>query len=88
VNGVDVLLHPTAISTAPSLEIEGQAAGKSEYAQDPLNVPASLAGLPAMSVPAGTGADGWPVGMSVVGQWGMEEVVMWAGRAVEAWKVR
>jgi hypothetical protein len=26
--------------------------------------------------------------MSVVGQWGMEEVVMWAGRAVEAWKVR
>lgn len=39
-----------------------------------------------MSVPAGKGPDGWPVGMSVVGQWGMEEVAMWAGRAVETWE--
>lgn len=38
-----------------------------------------------MSVPAGK-ADGWPVGVSLVGQWGMEEVVIWAGRAVESWK--
>lgn len=53
--------------------------------QDLLTVPASLAGLPAMSVPARKGDDGWPVGVSVVGQWGMEEVLFWAGRAIESW---
>lgn len=59
--------------------------GQSEYLQDLLTVPASLAGLPAMSVPAGRYTDGWPIGVSVVGQWGMEEVVFRAGNEVEAW---
>lgn len=109
---VDVLLHPTAINTAPPLhpasasptdpasssnepprslnmnmEKEYGQRGKSanEYVQDVLTVPASLAGLPAISVPAGKGQDGWPVGVSVVSQWGAEGVVLDVAGAVEDW---
>ena len=53
------------------------------YVQDVLTVPASLAGLPAMSVPAGLGEDGWPVGVSVVGQWGCDEMVLDVGTVCE-----
>jgi aspartyl-tRNA(Asn)/glutamyl-tRNA(Gln) amidotransferase subunit A len=86
--GVDVLLHPTAIRTAPLLHPDADpesvpAESRSEYEQDVLTVPASLAGLPALSVPVGTGPDGWPVGVSVVGQWGTDELVLAVGRALE-----
>ncbi len=84
-DGVDILLHPTAIRTAPLLEDADQS-GEHEYLQDLLTVPASLAGLPAMSVPADRGEDGWPVGMSLVGQWGMEDILFWVGKGVESWK--
>lgn len=83
--GVDILLHPTAIRTAPRHDEAKEANGESEYLQDYLTVPASLAGLPAMSVPAGRGADGWPVGVSLVSQWGMENILFWAGRGIESW---
>lgn len=48
-----------------------------------LNVGASLAGLPAVSVPAGRAEDGWPVGVQVVGQWGMEGLVLDVARILE-----
>ena len=85
--GVDVLLHPSAIRTAPPL---AQASYPSDedslasYVQDVLTVPASLAGLPALSVPAGLGEDEWPVGVSIVGQWGCDEMVLKVGRTIEA----
>lgn len=90
-DGVDVLLHPSAIRTAPPLDRRAQeshsggkaALGLSEYLQDIMTVPASLAGLPALSIPAGTGADRWPVGVSVVGQWGCDNLVMHVGKAIE-----
>lgn len=82
-DGVDVLLFPTAVRTAPKF---GQASsGAKEYLQDILTVPASLAGLPAISVPAGRAEDGWPIGVSLVGQWGHDEVVFRAAEGVEAW---
>ena len=84
-DGFDIMLHPTAIRTAPLLSESSTETGKNEYLQDLLTVPASLAGLPAMSVPAGRGKDGWPVGMSVVGQWGTEGLLFWLGRAIEQW---
>jgi aspartyl-tRNA(Asn)/glutamyl-tRNA(Gln) amidotransferase subunit A len=80
--GIDLLLHPTAVQTAPLLSA---ANGKSEYQQDLLTVPASLAGLPALSVPAGT-SDGLPIGMSLMGQWGMESLVFAVGRHIENWQ--
>jgi aspartyl-tRNA(Asn)/glutamyl-tRNA(Gln) amidotransferase subunit A len=81
-SGVDLLLHPTAVQTAPLLS--KNRGDKSEYLQDLLTVPASLAGLPAMSVPAGR-RNGLPVGMSLMSQWGMESLVFSAGKAIEAW---
>ncbi|QRV88793.1 amidase [Ceratobasidium sp. AG-Ba] len=80
--GIDVLLHPSAIRTAPPLSNDADPIDA--YVQDVLTVPASLAGLPALSVPCGTGSDGWPVGASIVGQWGYDPVVCQIGRAVEA----
>ncbi|KAM6497262.1 amidase signature enzyme [Amanita muscaria] len=77
--GVDVLIHASAIRTAPPL---GEDGGLSTYVQDVLTVPASLAGVPAMSVPAGVGREGWPVGVSIVGQWGSERVLMRVGSVV------
>lgn len=81
--GVDVLLHPSAIRTAPPLS-NPNVNSIDAYVQDVLTVPASLAGLPALSVPCGKGSDGWPVGASIVGQWGYDAVVCRIGQAVEA----
>jgi aspartyl-tRNA(Asn)/glutamyl-tRNA(Gln) amidotransferase subunit A len=73
---VDVLLAPTAPTTAPPLFPEaetmdnhGQAYGQivGSYAADAMTVPASLAGLPAVSLPIGLGlTTGLPVGMQVI----------------------
>lgn len=90
--GVDVLLHPSAIRTAPPLTLDTttntyrlkeSSNSLDAYLQDVLTVPASLAGLPAMSIPAGPGEDGWPVGVSVVGQWGCDDMVLSVGRQIE-----
>ena len=78
-----MLLHPSAIQTAPLLDAEKTPGDLSAYVQDVLTVPASLAGLPAMSVPAGSGGDGWPVGASVVGQWGCDDAVLRIGKIIE-----
>lgn len=79
--GVDVIVHPSAVDTAPTLastlkESEGEADAK-EYVEDILTVPASLAGLPAVSVPAGVAEDdGWPVGVTLVSQWGCDKALL------------
>lgn len=46
--------------------------------------PASNAGLPALSVPAGLTPDGLPVGMELVGPAGADDVVLAIGEALEA----
>lgn len=66
-DGVDVVVHASAIGGAPGLD---GSAGLGAYVQDVLTVPASLAGLPAVSVPCG------PVGVSVAGQWGSDRTVL------------
>ena len=86
--GVDLLLTPSAIRSAPHLssltETDGDAAGPmDEYVQDILTVPASLTGMPAMSLPAGEGEDGWPVGVGMVGFWGGERVLFEVGKCLE-----
>jgi len=84
--GVDVLIHPSVIRTAPRLD-EDNAGSKSNldsYLQDVLTVPASLAGLPALSVPMGLGGDGWPVGVSIVGQWGHDKTILNLGKVLGA----
>ncbi|TMJ77856.1 MAG: Asp-tRNA(Asn)/Glu-tRNA(Gln) amidotransferase subunit GatA, partial [Alphaproteobacteria bacterium] len=46
-------------------------------------VPANLAGLPALSVPAGLSADGLPLGLQIVGRAFDEEMVLRVGDVLE-----
>lgn len=80
---VDVLACPCAPSVA---QILGKAAKDPlfGYITDQLNIPGSLAGLPALSVPCGfarpsdgdtPSMDGLPVGLQIIGpQWGEQQV--------------
>ncbi len=63
----DVILTPTAPSAAFELgdKISDPLA---MYLNDVFTVPASLAGLPGVSVPAGLSAEGLPLGLQVLGQ--------------------
>ena len=79
----DVILAPTAPSAAFAL------GDKSDdplamYLNDVFAVPASLAGLPAMSVPAGLNREGLPLGLQIIGQAFDEQGVLNAGLAIEA----
>ena len=86
--GVDVLIHPSAIRTAPTLaEVTSVSAATDDscldsYLQDILTVPASLAGIPALSVPAGYGDDGWPLGITIAGQWGSDKCILRTGQII------
>ena len=53
------------------------------YLNDVFSVPASLAGLPAMSVPAGLDKDGLPLGLQLIGRPLDEQGVLNAGLAIE-----
>ena len=63
----DVLLTPTAPSAAFALG-EKTSDPISMYLNDVFTVPASLAGLPAMSVPGGLDAQGLPLGLQIIGK--------------------
>ncbi|KAG8844786.1 Trimeric GatFAB AmidoTransferase(AdT) complex subunit [Serendipita sp. 411] len=80
---VDFLLHPSAIRTAPALDDPSSSNSLDSYVQDILTVPASLAGLPAVSLPAGYGEDGWPIGISLVGQWGSDHQLLRISKEIE-----
>ncbi|MGH7036976.1 MAG: Asp-tRNA(Asn)/Glu-tRNA(Gln) amidotransferase subunit GatA [Stellaceae bacterium] len=64
---VDALLAPTAPSAAFAVGDTGDDP-VAMYLNDVFTVPASLAGLPAVSVPAGLSADGLPLGLQVIGR--------------------
>jgi aspartyl-tRNA(Asn)/glutamyl-tRNA(Gln) amidotransferase subunit A len=79
---VDAILAPTAPSAAFGL------GDKSEdpiamYLNDVFAVPASLAGLPAMSVPAGLNSEGLPLGLQIIGKPFDEQGVLNTGLAIE-----
>jgi len=78
----DVLLAPTAPSAAFALG-EKTADPISMYLNDVFTVPASLAGLPAMSVPAGLDSAGLPLGLQIIGKPLDEEGVLNASYALE-----
>ena len=81
---VDVLLAPTAVSAAPTAAEAAEMGVVQGYATDAMTVPASLAGLPAMSVPvAQSRASGLPIGLQLVGRYAAELSLLAPGRALE-----
>jgi Asp-tRNA(Asn)/Glu-tRNA(Gln) amidotransferase A subunit family amidase len=69
----DVLLTPTMPVTAFSADrlapetLDGQPVPESFDAWCALALPANLAGVPALTIPIGTGRDGLPVGLQLIG---------------------
>jgi aspartyl-tRNA(Asn)/glutamyl-tRNA(Gln) amidotransferase subunit A len=78
----DLLLTPTAPSAAFALG-EKSADPLAMYLNDVFTVPSSLAGLPAMSVPAGQDGQGLPLGLQIIGKALDEQGVLNAGLAIE-----
>ncbi|MCW2850530.1 MAG: Amidase, partial [Nocardioides sp.] len=70
---VDVWLLPSVTGVAPSRETTGDRS---------LQIPASLLGLPAVSVPVGLSAAGLPIGAQFVGAVGADEDVLGLAAAV------
>ncbi|MEO8722188.1 MAG: Asp-tRNA(Asn)/Glu-tRNA(Gln) amidotransferase subunit GatA [Sphingobium sp.] len=78
----DFLLTPTAPSAAFALGVN-QDDPLAMYLNDVFTVPASLAGLPAMSVPGGLSSDGLPLGLQIIGKALDEQGVLNAALALE-----
>jgi aspartyl-tRNA(Asn)/glutamyl-tRNA(Gln) amidotransferase subunit A len=78
----DLILTPTAPSAAFALG-EKSADPIAMYLNDVFAVPASLAGLPAISVPAGLNDEGLPLGLQLVGRALDEQGVLNAALALE-----
>jgi aspartyl-tRNA(Asn)/glutamyl-tRNA(Gln) amidotransferase subunit A len=54
-----------------------------DYLADIFTLPASLAGLPGMSVPAGFGAGGMPVGLQLIGNYFKEAQLLNAAHRLQ-----
>jgi aspartyl-tRNA(Asn)/glutamyl-tRNA(Gln) amidotransferase subunit A len=78
----DLILTPTAPSAAFGLG-EKMSDPLAMYLNDVFAVPASLAGLPAMSVPGGLDEQGLPLGLHLIGKELDEQTVLNAGLAIE-----
>jgi aspartyl-tRNA(Asn)/glutamyl-tRNA(Gln) amidotransferase subunit A len=78
----DVIAGPVAPSVAWKL---GENANDpvADYLADIFTLPASLAGLPAMSVPAGFGAQGLPVGLQLIGNYFKEAQLLNAAHRLQ-----
>ena len=79
---VDCILAPTAPSAAFAI---GDNTGDpiAMYLNDVFTVPANLAGLPALSVPAGLSAEGLPLGLQIIGRAFDEAMVLRVGEVIE-----
>jgi aspartyl-tRNA(Asn)/glutamyl-tRNA(Gln) amidotransferase subunit A len=80
---VDCIVTPTAPSAAFAI---GEKAEDpvAMYLNDVFTVPANLAGLPAISIPAGLSAEGLPLGLQITGRAFDEETVLRVGEVLEA----
>lgn len=79
---VDVVLTPTAPSAAFA-QGEKMDDPIAMYLNDVFTVPASLAGLPAISVPSGLSSEGLPLGLQIIGRPFDEETMFRVAEIVE-----
>ncbi|MBP5855979.1 Asp-tRNA(Asn)/Glu-tRNA(Gln) amidotransferase subunit GatA [Marivibrio halodurans] len=80
---VDVLLTPATPSAAFGID-EEPSDPVQMYLNDVFTVPANLAGLPGISVPAGMDDQGLPLGLQILGRAFDEETVLRAAHALES----
>ncbi len=78
----DLIAGPVAPSVAWKIGARGDDPVAS-YLADIFTLPASLAGLPGMSVPAGFGAHGMPVGLQLIGNYFAEGRLLHAAHALQ-----
>ena len=79
---VDAILTPTAPSAAFAIG-ENEDDPIKMYLNDVFTVPASLAGLPGISVPVGLSGEGLPLGLQILGKAFDEETVLKVGHVLE-----
>ncbi len=78
----DVLIGP--VSPSPAFKLGENAADPIKmYLEDIMTVPASLAGLPAISVPAGKSESGLPVGVQLIGPRKSDAAILALARSME-----
>lgn len=87
---VDVLISPTAPTLPPTLAAVASHSSVDSYSDDVLTVPASLAGLPALSVPVSLeqrsdSVESGPstVGMQIIAQYGDDDVLFDVAQMIE-----
>lgn len=69
--GVDLWVTPSAVGTAPK--------GLESTGNPVMSLPWTQAGLPTVTVPAGFGQNGLPLGIQLIGQWYQDErLLVWA----------
>ncbi|RGP75047.1 aspartyl-trnaasn glutamyl-trna gln amidotransferase subunit a [Fusarium sporotrichioides] len=73
---VDFILCPTAPTFPPRLEEIEEQSNVDAYMNDVFTVPASLAGLPAVSIPAKVEGSQFPTGLQVIGQYWDDQRVL------------
>jgi aspartyl-tRNA(Asn)/glutamyl-tRNA(Gln) amidotransferase subunit A len=78
----DVIAGPVAPTVAWAIGAQGDDPVKA-YLADIFTLPASLAGLPGMSVPAGFGEGGMPVGLQLIGNYFQEGALLHAAHALQ-----
>lgn len=78
----DALMTPTSPSAAFAVG-EHMDDPIQMYLEDVFTSPASLAGMPGLSVPAGLNSNGLPLGLQIIGKHWDEETVFKVGHAIE-----
>jgi aspartyl-tRNA(Asn)/glutamyl-tRNA(Gln) amidotransferase subunit A len=82
--GVDILLCPTAPTSAPKLAHLQGLSSVQTYMNDVFTVPASLAGLPAISIPfKASGGPETNIGLQLIGQYGTDKLVLNIAKRLE-----
>ena len=81
--GVDAILTPTTPSAAFGIGSKADADPIEMYLNDIFTVTANIAGIPAMSVPAGLDKSGLPLGLQVITKALDEETMFAVGGALE-----
>ncbi|MFC5069158.1 Asp-tRNA(Asn)/Glu-tRNA(Gln) amidotransferase subunit GatA [Flaviflagellibacter deserti] len=81
--GVDAILTPTTPSVAFPIGSKGSVDPVEMYLLDIFTVTVNMAGLPGISVPAGSSQDGLPLGLQLIGRPFDEETLFSVGQVIE-----